>query len=457
MRTEGECKYTSGSAGHCRFVNEPYSFTQAGGHPWGLTTKIQFATEEAASPRGLSFSWPTRDPKDIVVNLPPGLLGNPQAVPRCPLTTILDRGERCPAVTQVGWARLRLLGGKEDAGPIVNLTPEAGQSAEFGLENESGFTYVLTAHLVRTAQGYGVTVATNGVPIVELSEAEITFWGVPADPSHDLQRGLVCNKEIDVGEKPEYLRCHVVGGEPSGESPVPFLMWPTNCSAGPEVATMHADLWEEPGRVGENQKYEGYTEAQTTLPGVTGCNALAFNAGTGLGVEPDTLLADEPVGLGVNLKVPQSEQAETNATPHLRDTTVTLPEGMSVSPGVVDGIQACNEFGPEGIDITGPESEEVGLERRTPARCRATARTLRPSVPPKPLRRFCRCRSRDMSIWLARAAARPGQSPCTEQDALDGNLYRLYLELGGTGELARDGHPVQGAAGDVRRTRRRAS
>ncbi len=40
--------------------------------------------------------------------------------------------------------------------------------------------------------------------------------------------------------------------------------------------------------------------------------------------------------------------------------------------------------------------------------------------------------------------ARPGcggaeQAACTDQDALDGNLYKLYLELGGTGELADTG------------------
>ena len=40
---------------------------------------------------------------------------------------------------------------------------------------------------------------------------------------------------------------------------------------------------------------------------------------------------------------------------------MTLPEGMSISPGIVDGIQACNESGPEGINFKGPESEEVGL------------------------------------------------------------------------------------------------
>ena len=440
-RTEGECKHTPTHGGACRYVNEPYAFTQAGGHPWGLTTTVQFATEEFKSPEGLQFSVPTRDPKDIVADLPPGLLGDPQAVPRCPLLLILDRGLRCPSETQVGWARLRLFGGKEFAGPIVNLTPEAGQSAEFGLENESGFTFVLTAHLVRTIEGvkrgYGVAVATNGIPIVELSEAELTFWGVPADPSHDLQRGLFCIKAVKAEEKPFYLACYG-GGESSGVPPLPFLIWPTDCSAGPETATMRADSWEEPGAVGLNQQYEGYVEAQATLPGVTGCNALQFNAGTGLAVHPERVGADEPVGLGVKLDVPLNEGPGEDATPQLRDTTVTLPEGMSVSPGVVDGIQACNESGPEGINIEGPESERAGLNgelQLAPGHCPAastvgTAEAITPLLP-VPVKGH---------VFLARpGCGGQGQSPCTELDALDGNLYKLYLELGGEGQDANTG------------------
>ena len=45
------------------------------------------------------------------------------------------------------------------------------------------------------------------------------------------------------------------------------------------------------------------------------------------------------------MKVPQTEKPGATATPHLRDAVVTLPEGMSISPGVVDGIQACERIG----------------------------------------------------------------------------------------------------------------
>jgi hypothetical protein len=412
-------------------ANEPYNFpfTQAGSHPWALTATIEFASE--LGPDGSIL--PTRDPKDIVTNLPPGLLGNPMAVPSCPLTVVLGEAD-CPASTQIGVYRVLWFGGKELLAPIVNVTPERGQSAEFAFENEAKVSAVLTGHLVRTPQGYGFAVVSNGIPTVELSRVEATFWGVPADSSHDAMRGLICGSTSQIA----LFQCNTSnpGGERSGVSAVPFLTMTTDCAAGPETATIRADSWEEPGRVLENQRYEGYVEAQAKLPGATGCDLLQFNPA--VTVEPDTELADEPVGLGVDLQVPLSEKPESNATPQLRDSVLTLPEGMSVSPGVVDGIQACDEFGHEGINITGAESEEVGLNgelQLAPGHCPdastvGTAEAFTPLLP-MPVKGH---------VYLARpGCGGPGQSACTEQDALNGNLYRLYLELGGTGELASTG------------------
>lgn len=404
-----------------RFVNRPYAFTQAGGHPAALTTTIEFDSEtiERINTGGQRTvdTTPTQDPKDIVVDLPPGLLGNPTAVPRCPLSRLFGVGGRCPPDTQVGVVRLVLYGGaSESVAPIVNVTPEAGQSAEFGLETAFNISYVLTGHVVRFGSGYGLTVVSNQIPITNLLAAELTFWGVPADPGNGPMRGLVC------GQIDEFQTCE--GGGAAGTQPaVPFLTMPGDCAVGPEAATVSADSWEEPGH---------YVQAQAVLPAATGCNRLAFTPG--ISVQPDTLLADEPIGLGVGIEVPQFEEPERLATPQLRDATITLPQGVSVSPGVVDGIQACEESGPEGINFTGPESEEVGLNgelQLAPGHCPdastlGTAEAVTPLLS-EPVKGH---------VYLARpGCGGAGQAPCTEADALDGNLYKLYLELGGKGKL----------------------
>ena len=215
-----------GSSEEYEIKNEPEAFAQAGGHPWALTTTVEFATEEIERERegggGGVLIEPTRDPKDIVVDLPPGLLGDPQAMPRCPLATAL--GNNCPSATQIGEYRIRWFGEKEFLGPIVNVVPEAGQSAEFVLENEVHANPILTAHLVRTAEGvdgcavaggcYGFTVVSNAIPQVEISRVETTFWGVPADPSHDAMRGLSC-ANVDRNEH-SGLSCEGNGGHAAG-------------------------------------------------------------------------------------------------------------------------------------------------------------------------------------------------------------------------------------------------
>ena len=406
------------------FENPPETFTQAGGHPYALTTTVELPTEATGtySESGQPELTPTQDPKDIVTDLPPGLLGNPTAVPRCPLAQVTgDKGAlSCPSATQIGVVVFHF-SSKETIGPILNLTPEAGQSAEFGLvAGETDFTYVLTAHVVRSGSTYALTVVSNEIPITGLYKVELTFWGVPAAPSHDPQRGLACNKIGNV------QTCSGGGGS-SGVPEVPFLTMGADCAAGPETTSVQTDSWEEPGV---------YKEAKTTLPGMTGCNLLQFNPE--IEALPDTLGADEPVGLGVNLKIPQVEEPEVSETPQLHNLVVTLPEGLSISPSIVDGIQACNESGPEGINFEGPESEEHGLNgelQLAPGHCPdasivGTAKAYTPLLS-EPV---------EGHVYLARPkCGGAGEEPCTEQDALDGNLYQLYLELGGTGALADSG------------------
>jgi hypothetical protein len=443
LGTTEKTEIIEASAGKYRFVNVSYTFTQAGGHPWALTATGEFTNGEVETQdkSGRHAIVPTQDVRDVITELPAGLLGNPTAASTCPLGQILGGQELCPADTQVGVYRLVWLGGKEQLAPIVNVTPEFGQSAEFGLENPANVVPVLTGHLVRTSQGYGITVVSNQIPIVGLVAFELTFWGVPADPSHDPMRGRFCNSVV----RGEPLSCQGSGNERSGLARVPFMTMPTDCSAGPLTTTVLADSWENPGRAGLNGQYQGYDEKTALLPGVTGCDRLQFNPT--IDVRPDTLLADAPVGLNVEVQVPQVEKPAVPATPELRNAVVTLPEGLSIGPGIVDGIQACDLSGPEGINFTGPESEEVGPSgelQLAPGHCPdasivGTAEAETPLLQNKV----------EGHVYLARPeCGAPGQLGCAEKDALDGKLYRLYLELGGAGALARSGVNIK-VAGDT--------
>ena len=73
--------------------------TQAGDHPYELTTRYSLNTAEMYGNEGAA---PAGDPKDIVIDLPQGFVGNPQVVQKC--------GQRAaqtlnvPASSQIGVA-----------------------------------------------------------------------------------------------------------------------------------------------------------------------------------------------------------------------------------------------------------------------------------------------------------------------------------------------------------------
>jgi hypothetical protein len=421
-----------------RDVYEPYSYTQAGGHPYALTTTVEFNDEK----NGKGFTeglYPVGgDPKDIVVDLPPGLLADPLAVPRCALADF-DRSAACSASSQVGIIELRFAS-TILIEPIYDLVPEKGQSAEFGIPIGGSVNLILTGHLVHTngsQSGYGFTVVSNNIPQRGFTGFKLSFWGVPADPSHDPQRGRKCETlSLGVPSCPDNGLDNP-GGEKAGVAPVPFLVMPTDCAAGPESFRISVDSWQNAVHF-----EEGPEAILPEASGWTGCGALSFSPT--IEVSPDNTQADEPVGLGVNLQVPQPEEPGVPRTPDLRNAVVTLPPGMSISPGVVDGVQACNESGPEGINFTGPESERLGPSgepQLAPGDCPdtsivGTAEAITPLLP-EPVKGH---------LYLARPlCGGAGEAPCTEEDARNGHLYRLYLELGGKGALANTGINIKAA------------
>ncbi len=417
------------------FANEPYAFNQAGGHPVALTSILEFASEEVGTD---NTPEPAREPKNVIIDLPAGLLANPRATPRCPLAS----GGHCPVDTQVGVFALHASLAGDVAtlfGPIVNLTPSDGQAAELGLETPLGMSLLL-GHVVRTQQGYTLALTAGSLPPLGILKIEITLWGVPAASVHNPLRGMSC---IEGGPNP-HSGCQGEEGAASDAEPTAFLTMGSECSSAPQNATAWANSWEEP---------EHYVQAQSSLPAMADCERLPFDPEIAL--HPETPLADEPLGMGLNVKIPQIEYASSVlATPPLRNATVTLPQGVSINPSVGNGLQACDPTGPTGIDLpTGlnaggeplqPEEVGPGEERGfgdepelAPGHCPkqsivGTAQATTPLLP-DPI---------EGHVYMARpecGGSDPGEQACTEEDAVDGKLYRLYVELGASSEKQGEG------------------
>jgi hypothetical protein len=279
---------------------------------------------------------------------------------------------------------------------IYNMMPDHGYPAEFGF-NVAGKAILLFASVVPTGHGYVLQVASPGIPqVFPIGAVSLTFWGVPAGAEHDGVRGA-----------------------PSGQSPTGFLTNPVDCSAGPLTATAMADTWENPGRFNTNEVPElsdpaWKVQSTTVYPSMTGCNLLQF--APGVEVTPEVTRADEPTGLGVDIRVPQAPQLSPDLpTPEFKNVTVTLPSGVSVSPSAGDGLQACT-------------MQEIGLESRLPGSCPdgSVLGSVRVKTPllAEPL---------EGQVFLGA----PGCDPCSNADASDGNMFHIYLEIAGSGVVVK--------------------
>jgi hypothetical protein len=293
---------------------------QAGSHPFALTTS--FTLNENPYPQLLENS-----PKDIEVELPKGFFGNPQATARCSYAVFVSQ-DYCPPNTQVGLETVYLVARGYIENPAVrgndvyNIEPSAGLAAEFGYYITGHVAPILLDVSVRTGGDYGLTVKVPNIPTVQPLEGNtVTFWGVPADPIHDSERTSCA---IYQGECP--IHTH--------EPPLPLLTNPTACGV-PRTATIRMDPWENPGQ---------FVSMTTAMPEITGCEKLDFSPA--ITVTPDGTAGSTPTGLGVDLHVPQDSIEQNSiglAESTVKNTTVTLPAGVQVSPSAADGLMACTE------------------------------------------------------------------------------------------------------------------
>lgn len=344
--------------------------TQAGSHPYSVSTSFNFNTVN-----GKEYEWDNAggDAKDVRVDLPPGLVGDPEAVPQCTQQQFHTRSDglnynevECPDSSAVGVVRLLFEGEGGSDYPVYNLVPPPGMAASFGF-SVVGVPVVLNAS-VRTGGDYGVQIDVPNISqFLPLTGSYFTFWGVPGDPSHDDLRGHCANYEGS-------MSC------PSGlPLPLkPFLTLPTSC-LGPQTTTASVDPWASPGSWTSLQSVS-HDNSGNPL-GLDGCGRVDFTPQ--ISVAPDGTAASTPSGLTVDVHVPQERLlvATSLAESNVKNTTVTLPAGVALNPAAADGLQACStaQVGYEGqesgsgtllfsnAEVSCPDASKVGtVEIETP-------------------------------------------------------------------------------------------
>jgi hypothetical protein len=299
---------------------------RAGAHPANASTGIIVNTRRAANGAIVAAG----EPKDIMVDLPPGFLGNPIAVPQCPdSASILHQG--CSRASVVGKVKpiVGTLGGNALAGNefanVYNIAAPFGYPAKVKFIAGDGQLTVSVIGQLRSDKDYGITFGSpNTAQILPVKGAFFDFWGNPASSTHDVARG---------------------GPLPPETEEVAFATEATNCAEEAivnPVTTLNFNTWQSP--------LEEFHRS-VTLPPVTECENLKFEAatpghpGVGFTFEPSDTKSDSPASFRTELTVPSeglTDPAELT-TPEIKEAVVKLPEGVSLNPSGADGLQACSE------------------------------------------------------------------------------------------------------------------
>ena len=206
--------------------------------------------------RSAQGSLPRRDLKNLRLELPPGLVGNPSTVNQCTLAEFGTprsspfeaslSGESCPDASQVGVVAVHSSfgGGSTRSFGLFNLVPPPGVAAELGFA-PFGDPVTFDGH-VRTAEGeYGLTLRSQELPTGPLDRwrpgEDLGQRGTPWALSHDSERGNCLNEEDAAAG---WAKCTV--GPPKKFPRHSFLTLPTSCEAPPAFKAA-ADSWQRPG------------------------------------------------------------------------------------------------------------------------------------------------------------------------------------------------------------------
>ncbi len=333
------------------FDEAGHDYTLAGGHPFEAATSFSFADNGAEL--GAAFG-PLEPVKSIFTELPPGFVGNVAAAERCPFAKIEGFFITCPPGSIVGQVFITV-NIPTGAHPLYNVLPAPGYPAEFAF-NFAGKIVVIYPQLRPRTGGYGINVVAPAATVIGLTAVKVQLYGVPS-----AQNG-------------------------SRGAPIPLISNGVNCSEAQPTTRIISDSWVHPaaelssgGDFGIPDLSDPFWKTATAVsPAVTDCENPALTSQWDPSIEAKPLQqtagiqADQPMGLKVALDFPQSNDPTDPNTvfdpsipqaPELKDATVVLPPGVSISPSAAAGLDGCSD------QASDPAGDQVHYDNTTPVSC----------------------------------------------------------------------------------------
>ena len=315
---------------------------QAGAHP-EVRLDFEVKQDPTTEENSAGFKAPYALTRDVRFELPPGLIGDPNAMgsqQQCTVQELVSE-LHCPNGSQVGLTTVSVYGFGTFTESVYMMKPPGGDVAA-----QVGFVAAIYPTLidnkVRSESDYGLDAEVlDAVPTAGLLAAHTTIWGVPASPVHDRER---CTPEEVFSES-----CTESPPRPPGSRQLPFWTNPTTCGV-PLQIRVAASSWSEPDR---------FDTAQSTIGQIADCNRLPF--GPSMTLEPTSHHTDSPTGADITLRLPASEGVEVLEPSQMRDLKIKFPPGLVFNPGAAQGAETCSPA-------------QVGFGTREPSHCPQAAK-----------------------------------------------------------------------------------
>lgn len=348
------------------FVPESLEFSQSGphagvngGHP-DLTIAFSMDTDPT---KGTGRA--AQAPRKTVVELPEGLVGDPQAATAtCALEDVTATQHsvsplpgKCPRESAVGEVKL------DSTYPNGNAFPPqlrrlyrvaAGPDEVVAFATTFATLPLRIAVKVSPSGDYRVVSTADKLPqSVILRGFEVKMWGVPADhqgfgpncEGYLFNNVLACLDFQPPDSQAPGSNPLIRFGEPlEGAKRRAFLTNSSVCGAALKLR-----LRLEPyGTIFKP------IEAEPSAGTLSGCETQPF--GPSLDVTPKSRVAGQPSGYTVGINVPQEMNPDKVATAHVKDVEVTLPRGVAISPPSANGLDACTD---DQLDLNGDSDPEA--------------------------------------------------------------------------------------------------
>ena len=275
------------------------SSTQAGGHP-NLTVSITRTGSD------------TEDLRDLTIDLPPGVIGNPEAVQKCSRADFM--ADACPAASQVGTASTVAdavgLNLPTVPGSVYVLEPDPTEAAALGIvlrPPASDLGAISKVFLVNSASAHRLPNGDYALRNVSMNLPRQVFL-----------LGLI---PVDITVNSLTLTLNAAGDGPGKF----FVTNTTNC--GPEVASVTA------------VDYNGQSVSKDAPYQATGCNSVPFTPG--MAMSWSSTRTGALTAPNLTLTVPGNESPIRQS--HVKAVTVRFPASVTLDAFSALAIDTCSQ------------------------------------------------------------------------------------------------------------------